>query len=287
MLTMQPQEPSRTAKLAALARGQHRLQEKPPWVIDDPYALSLIGPGWEELLAALNAIFPEAVRDEAICFIAARSRYVEDVLAGGTFAQYVILGAGLDSFAWRRPDALAKLQVFEVDHPATQAWKRKRAEVMALPTSDHHVFTPVDFESETLDAGLAAVGFDASVPTLYSWLGVIPYLTMEAIETTLRGLAGAAAGSQVVLTFAVTEEFRDNHGRQFVELLNALAAQSGEPLLTFLSPSEAEELIARCGLEVVEHLDRDALRERYLAGRDDVAPPYTPERVLTAAVPPH
>jgi methyltransferase (TIGR00027 family) len=283
---MQAQEPSRTAKIAALGRGQHRLLQQPPWVLDDPYALSLIGPGWEELWAALSAIFPKPVRDEAICATAARSRYVEEVLAGGTFAQYVILGAGLDSFAWRRPDALAKLRVFEVDHPATQAWKRDRAEVMALPRSDHHVFTPVDFERETFDAGLAAVGFDPSASTLYSWIAVIPYLTMEAIETTLRGLAGAAAGSQVVLSYAVTDDFLDDIGRQFNELLRAVTAQSGEPLLTFLSPSEAEELVARCGLEVVEHLDRDALRERYLAGRDDVAPPYTAERVLTAAVPP-
>jgi O-methyltransferase involved in polyketide biosynthesis len=265
---MQAQEPSRTAKIAALGRGQHRLLQQPPWVLDDPYALSLIGPGWEELWAALSAIFPKPVRDEAICATAARSRYVEEVLAGGTFAQYVILGAGLDSFAWRRPDALAKLRVFEVDHPATQAWKRDRAEVMALPRSDHHVFTPVDFERETFDAGLAAVGFDPSASTLYSWI------------------AGAAAGSQVVLSYAVTDDFLDDIGRQFNELLRAVTAQSGEPLLTFLSPSEAEELVARCGLEVVEHLDRDALRERYLAGRDDVAPPYTAERVLTAAVPP-
>jgi methyltransferase (TIGR00027 family) len=282
---MQPQEPSNTAKIAALARGYHRLLQRPPWVIDDPYALSLIGPGWEELWETLNAIFPDPVRDEGISGVAARARYVEDVLARGTFAQYVILGAGLDSFAWRRPDALAKLRLFEVDHPATQAWKRERAEVMALPRSDHHVFTPVDFEHQTLDAGLAAVGFDASAPTLYSWIAVIPYLTIEAVETTLRGLAGAAAGSQVVLSYAVTEDFRDDVGRRFVELLGAVAAQSGEPFLTFLSPSDAEELVARCGLEVVEHLDRDALRERFLAGRDDIASPYTVERVLSAAVP--
>ena len=129
-------------------------------MIDDPYALSLVGPSWKGLYKALCTVFPEPVREEAICGVAARSRYVEDVLAAGAFAQYVILGAGLDSFGWRRPDALRTLRVFEVDHPATQAWKRDRARVLALPRSDRHVFAPVDFETEKLDAGLASVGFD-------------------------------------------------------------------------------------------------------------------------------
>jgi methyltransferase (TIGR00027 family) len=282
---MQPAEPSQTAKIAAIARGHHRLLYRRPWVLDDPYALSLVGPGWEQLYTGLSAIFPDRVREEAICGVTARSRYAEDVLEAGTFEQYVILGAGLDSFAWRRPDVLATTRVFEVDHPATQAWKRERAEVMALPRSDRHVFAPVDFESETLDAGLASVGFDPSVPTLFSWLGVIPYLTIDAIDTTLRGLANAAAGSHVALSYAVRDEFLDDIGRQFNGLLQGIATQGGEPILTYLSPAEAEELITRCGLRVVEDLDRDALRERYLAGRDDIPPPYTPERVLTAAVP--
>jgi O-methyltransferase involved in polyketide biosynthesis len=123
------------------------------------------------------------------------------------------------------------------------------------------------------------------VPTLFSWLGVIPYLTIDAIDTTLRGLANAAAGSHVALSYAVRDEFLDDIGRQFNGLLQGIATQGGEPILTYLSPAEAEELITRCGLRVVEDLDRDALRERYLAGRDDIPPPYTPERVLTAAVP--
>jgi O-methyltransferase involved in polyketide biosynthesis len=108
---------------------------------------------------------------------------------------------------------------------------------------------------------------------------------MHAIETTLRGLAHAAASSRVALSYAVRDEFVDDIGRQFTVLLQGVATQGGEQILTFLSPAEAEELVTRCGLRMVEHLDRDALRERYLAGRDDVPPPYTLERVLTAAVP--
>src|SRR5689334_14644054 len=159
---VQPAEPSQTAKLAAIARGQHRLMYRQPWMLDDPYALSLVGPAWVQVWAGLRAIFPDRVREEAMSGIVARSRYVEDVLEAGTFEQYVILGAGLDSFAWRRPDVLASTRVFEVDHAATLAWKRERAKVMALPSSGRHVFAPVDFEHETLDAGLASAGFDPS-----------------------------------------------------------------------------------------------------------------------------
>jgi methyltransferase (TIGR00027 family) len=254
-------------------------------MLDDPYALSLVGPGWEQLDARVRAIFPDQVREEAMCGIVARSRYVEDVLQAGNFEQYVILGAGLDSFAWRRPDLLASTRVFEVDHPATQAWKRERAEAMGLPRSDRHVFAPVDFESETLDAGLGSVGFDPSASTLFSWIAVMPYLTIDAIETTLRGLARAVRGSHIALSYAVHEQYLDDVGRQFISLLRGVAAQGGEPLLTLLSPAEAEDLLTRCGLSVVDHLDRRELRERYLADRDDVPLPYTVERVITAAVP--
>lgn len=215
---MQPAEPSQTAKFAAIARGQHRLTFRQPWILDDPYALSLVGAAWEQLYAELRATFPDRVHEEAMSGIVARSRYVEDVLQAGTFEQYVILGAGSDSFAWRRPDVLALTRVFEVDHPATQAWKRERAEVMALPRSERHVFAPVDFESETLDGGLASVGFDPAASTLFSWIAVMPYLTIDAIETTLRGLARAARGSQVALSYGVREEYLDDVGRRFISL---------------------------------------------------------------------
>ncbi len=156
---------------------------------------------------------------------------------------------------------------------------------MALPRSDQHVFAPVDFERETLDAVLASVGFDASASTLFSWLAVMPYLTVDAIETTLRGIARTAPGSQVALSYGVAEQYLDDVGRQFISLLRRVAAQRGEPIRMLLSPTDAEALLSRCGLSVIDHLDRDALRERYLAGRNDVPAPYTTERLITAAVP--
>jgi methyltransferase (TIGR00027 family) len=281
---MQPAEPSRTAKIAAIARGMHRLEHPPPWVLDDPFALPLAGPGWADLYAALSAAFPEPVRKEGVAFLVARSRFAEDRLAAGSFGQYVILGAGLDSFAWRRPDALGSRRLFEVDHPATQAWKQERAEILALPVSDSHVYASVDFETQTLRDGLDAAGFDWSVPTLYSWLGVTAYLTTDAIETTLRALAASASGSEIVVSYAVAEPFRDDIADQFFVTMERVAADSGEPLLTFLSPADAEVLVAGCGLEVVDHPDRASLHDRYFAGRDDGLTPYTAERVMAVAI---
>jgi methyltransferase (TIGR00027 family) len=281
---MQPTEPSRTAKMAALARGTHREIHRPPWVFDDPYAIPLIGPGWDELDAAISQVFREDVKDAAIAFVVARSRYTEEHLEAGEFTQYVILGAGLDSFAWRRPDALNRLTVYEVDHPATQAWKQQRAEVVALPHSERHVFVPIDFETQTLPDGLQAASFDWEAPTLFTWLGVVPYLTADAITATLETIVTAGPGSHVVLTYATAGPPTDDTSRRFIDLLSGLAAQSGEPILTFWSPDEAEQVMTSCKLDVVDHPDAATLVTRYFASREDGLRPQTVERLLTAAV---
>src|SRR4051794_34286827 len=151
---MKAAEPSMTAKRTAVARGEHRLFDSAPWILDDAFALMLVGPEWRQIFDARAALHQERVRRDARAWVVARSRYAEDRLDEQPFTQYVVLGAGLDSFAWRRPDLLRSLRVFEVDHPATQAWKRERVANLALPTSDHHVFAPVDFETESLESGL-------------------------------------------------------------------------------------------------------------------------------------
>ena len=182
--------PSRTAMFAAVSRGLFRMEETPPWVLDDALALVLVGPVWQELRDQVNPLFPGQVARESRAAVCARSRYAEDRLAAGAFTQYVILGAGLDSFAWRRPDLLRSVRVFEVDHPASQAWKLERVGDLALPLSDSQVFVPVDFEAEPLRDALRAAGFDWGQPALFSWTGVAPYLTAQAIESTLRTTRG-------------------------------------------------------------------------------------------------
>ena len=135
--------PSRTAMFAAVSRGLFRLETASPWVLDDVLALVLVGPVWQQLRDQFDPLFPGPVRREARAAVCTRSRYAEDRLAAGAFRQYVILGAGLDSFAWRRPDLLGSLTVFEVDHPASQAWKLERVRELGLPLSDSQVFVPV------------------------------------------------------------------------------------------------------------------------------------------------
>ena len=191
---MRAAEPSTTAKRTAVARGEHRLLDSAPWILDDPFALMLVGPEWRQIYDARAALHHGRVWRDARAWVVARSRYAEDRLEERPFTQYVILGAGLDSFSWRRPDLLHTLRVFEVDHPATQTWKRERIATLALPISDHHVFAPVDFETESVRDGLDAAGFDWSVPTMFSWLGVTAYLEVHAIETMLRNVAVGRTG---------------------------------------------------------------------------------------------
>ena len=276
--------PSRTAMIAAVGRGMLRLEEPPPWVLDDAFALVLVGPVWQELRERLASLLPGQVRREASAAVCTRSRYAEDQLAAGTFAQYVILGAGLDSFAWRRPDLLRSLRVFEVDHPASRAWKLERARDLALPLSDSQVFVPVDFEVESVQAALRTAGFDWGQPALFSWTGVAPYLTAQAIESTLRTIAGAAVGSEVVFSYRAEESVLDHVGKEFIRIYAPLAASVGEPLQPGWPVIEIERLISRCGLKVIDHPARADLEHRYFAHRVDGLRPYTAETLVIARV---
>jgi methyltransferase (TIGR00027 family) len=283
---MEHGEASRTAMMAATVRGLHRWEIAAPWVFDDPLALVLVGPAWRDLRNELGAVLTEPLLRTASTMVVGRARYVEDRLAGGAFDQYVILGAGLDSFAWRRPDALAAgLRVFEVDHPASQAWKLARLAEVGLPTSDGHVFAPVDFETETLGDGLDRVGFDWTRPTFFSWMGVMPYLTLEATEATLRTLAKSATGSQVALSYLITPLLMEEVGREFFDRFSAMAARIGEPFQLVLTPKEANSLMQRCGLDVADHPTRDDIEAHYFASRTDGLAPITFEQFLTATVP--
>jgi methyltransferase (TIGR00027 family) len=269
--------------MTALGRGLHRQEHAQPWVLDDPFALPLIGPSWPELYAGIGQLVSEPLLRQVAALTVARSRYAEDRL-NSSFTQYVILGAGLDSFAWRRPDLLRSVRVFEVDHPATQDWKRERVAALALPCTDRHVYAPLDFETATLRDALSAAGLDWSRPALYSWLGVTGYLAPGAIEATLEVVAGGVAGSEIVMGYVPTTPFLDNLGAKFLGLFRQLAAQSGEPMDTSFSPSEAEAMAERCGLSVVENIGGQELHEHYFADRSDGLAPLAFERFLTAAV---
>jgi methyltransferase (TIGR00027 family) len=276
--------PSRTAMFAAVSRGLFRLETASPWVLDDVLALVLVGPVWQQLRDRFDPLFPGPVRREARAAVCARSRYAEDRLAAGAFTQYVILGAGLDSFAWRRPDLLGSLTVFEVDHPASQAWKLERVRELGLPLSASQVFVPADFEAEPVQDLLGAAGFDWAQPAMFCWTGVAPYLTAQAIESTLRTIAAAAPGSEVVFSYRAEDAVLDDAGTEYASIYTPIAASVGEPLQPGWPVSEIERLISRCGLKVVDHPARADLQQRYFAGRTDGLRPYTFETLVAARV---
>jgi methyltransferase (TIGR00027 family) len=147
---MDPAMASATAAGVAVARGAHRSYDQPPWVLDDPFALLLVGPQWAEIQAASEAALPPAALRQNRASIVARSRYAEDRLISGGYRQYVILGSGLDSFAWRRADLIGWLRLIEVDQPASQARKLARIAELGLPVRDGHLFAAVDFEAGSL-----------------------------------------------------------------------------------------------------------------------------------------
>jgi len=270
--------------LAAVARGLLRLEAAPPWVLDDAFALVLVGPAWQELRKGPVSLFPTEVVREVFAGISTRSRYAEDRLAAGAFTQYVILGAGLDSFAWRRPDLLRSLRVFEVDHPASQAWKLERVSALALPLNDSQVFVPVDFEAGSLQHALRTAGFDWGQAALFSWTGVAPYLTAPAIASTLRTIGEGAAGSEVVLSYRAEDSVLDEVGKEFVRIYAPLAASVGEPLQPGWPVMEIERVISRAGLKVVDHPARADLQQRYFADRTDGLRPFNAETLVTARV---
>jgi methyltransferase (TIGR00027 family) len=174
--------------------------------------------------------------------------------------------------------------VFEVDHPASQAWKLERVKELALPLSDSQVFVPVDFEAEPVQDALRPAGFEWGQPALFSWTGVAPYLTEPAIESTLRTIAEAAAGSEVVFSYRAEDAVLDHVGKEFIRIYAPLAATLGEPVQPGWPTIEIERLIGRCGLKVVDHPARADLEQRYFADRADGLRPYNVETLVTARV---
>ncbi len=276
---------SRTATMAAVTRGRHQLLDPEPWILVDPEALDLVGPEWERYAEAADALWPAELSRQLRAGIATRSRFAEDRLLEGGATQYVLLGAGLDSVAWRRTDLLETVRIYEVDHPHSQAWKRQRVAELGWIEHPHHVYAPVDFEAESLADGLDAVGFDRTAPTLFAWLGVVPYLTPAAIDATLGVIAGCASGSEVALEYGLPERFQDDVALEFTSRFTAIAERVGEPLQVSWSPSEAEDVIARNGLVVVDHPSRADLTRRYFSDRSDGLRPWSASGLLVARVP--
>ena len=259
--------PSVTAERVAMRRAAHQILDVPP-VFQDPFALRIVGvtergvPREEGETARVNR--------HRRAFIAARSRYLEDQLAQMVdrgVDQYVVLGAGLDTFAYRNP--YPQLRVFEVDFPATQSWKRERLASGGIEVPPSLTYAPIDFQRERLADALARVGFDQSRPAFFGWLGVVAYLNLDAIFETLRFVASCAPPATIVFDYSIPPDQLPPRQRQRFDAIAAKAAAAGEPWLTFFAPLELEHRLRDIGFGDVDHVDADALNARYFASRTD------------------
>jgi methyltransferase (TIGR00027 family) len=262
---METGKASRTALGAAIRRAAHQLMDCPP-VLDDAIAVRLVGSGYRGKIGRAS----HRVGRDARAFMAVRSRYAEDQLAEAVrrgVAQYVVLGAGLDTFAYRNP--FPSLRVFEVDFPATQEWKRSMLAAANIALPAKLTFVPLDLEHHTLAEELREAGIDTSAPAFFGWLGVAPYLTLEAFRATIDFIAQLPEGSAVSFDYALEPETLSKAGRTAFDGLAGRVARAGEPLRLFFTPETMEAELRRAGFQRIEQLDSDELNERYFKGRED------------------
>lgn len=266
---MQHGQFSKTAHRVAIRRAAHQLLDKPR-VHDDPLALKVIG-AEAALLLQQELHQQQDGRARALrAFLAARVRYAEDqlevALAQGV-SQYVVLGAGLDTFAFRNPHP--ELQIFEVDHPATQSWKLERLRDAGVPIPDSVAFVSVDLEQQSLSAALALAGFSVAQSAFFSWLGVTPYIKRDACMATLCFIAGMPKRSGVVFDFAVHPDLLDPGHRMVLAALSERVAAAGEPFQLFFHPEELARDLEGCGFCEVEMLAGEQINARYFKDRTD------------------
>jgi methyltransferase (TIGR00027 family) len=276
--------PDSTAVRVALWRAMHVLVDPPPHVLEDEVGLELADPddGWRSR--------PDMDPDGTRLFrasIVARARFIEDLVAeqaGRGVGQYVILGAGLDTFAQRRPEIAARLRVFEVDQPGHQAWKRRRLVELGFGIPEWLRLVPVDFEAgESWPERLSVAGFDVGQPAVVTSTGVSMYLTREANVAALRQVAGLAPGCTLATTFILPLELTDPDVRPGLELAIKGARASGTPFISFFTPEDMLALAREAGFREVRHVSAATLAERYFAGRaDGLRPPGNSEELLVA-----
>lgn len=275
--------PDGTAVRTALWRAMHVRVDAPPHVIEDVIGLRLVAPGngWRRR----GDMDPRATR-QFRAGIVARARFVEDLVAdqaGNGIGQYVILGAGLDTFAQRRPELASRLRVFEVDRPASQAWKRRRLIEFGFGIPDWLRLVPFDFEADgSWWERLAAAGFDPGRPAVVASTGVTMYLTGDANAAMLRQLASLAPGSTVAVTFLLPAELIDEGDRPGLEAAKKGARAAGTPFISFFAPPEMLALARGAGFKDARHVPASILNQRYFAGRTDGLRTSRGEELLVA-----
>lgn len=268
---MRDDGPSRTAAGAAFRRAAHQVIDRPP-VFSDPLGAMLLSEEARQQLARDPWWGNRGpARSSLRAFLAVRSRVAEDRLTAAVHAgvrQYVVLGAGLDTFACRNP--FPELRVFEVDHPRTQSWKHERMRAAGLQASAGTTYVPVDFETQTVAHELAAKGFDADAPTAISWLGVVPYLEEATVWATLAWASGIVGGhGHVVFDYGRAPRWWQIGQRMAARRLASRVAHAGEPFRTLLEPAALRARLVSMGFTTIDDWDAKELDRRYFAGRAD------------------
>jgi methyltransferase (TIGR00027 family) len=283
MTDEQAQMPDNTAVRTALWRALHVEVDASPHVLEDTIGLQLVAPDdtWRDrpdMHPAGTSGFRAA--------IVARARFVEDLVterAAAGVGQYVLLGAGLDTFAERRSDLGGQLRVFEVDQPGTQAWKRQRLVELGFGVPEWLRLVPIDFESgESWWDGLRSAGFDPDRSAVVASTGVSMYLSKDATAATLRQLAQLAPGSTVVMTFLLPAELLDEADRPGLEVSSRGARAAGTPFVSFYTPDEMVALARDAGFADVEHVSGRRMGDRYFSGRSDGLRPSSGEDLIVA-----
>ena len=283
---MHEKEPSRTAQAAAAHRAAHQLLEDGR-IFADPLAVPILGAD-ADAVAEMARAHPQ-MRGMRI-FIAMRSNVAEAALKAGVedrgVRQLVVLGAGLDTFAYRNPFG-DRLKVFEVDHPATQAWKRRRLTDVGVPLPGSLVFVPVDFERDRLLDRLVAEGFDPTQRTFFTWLGVVPYLTKPAISSTLTLIGGLEGGAEVVFDYADPPHTLAPEAQAAHQQRAARVAALGEPFLSYLEPPALHSELKALGFDRIEDLGPQGLLARHFPSAPPAANPNADRggHVIFAATP--
>ena len=262
-------KPSATALRVAVRRAAHQLLDK-PLIFADPLALTIVGGDRGSAVARDEISRADSAGGAALrAFIAARSRFAEDRLAdavGAGLRHVVVLGAGLDTFACRNPFADQGVVVYEVDHPATQAWKRQRLQQTRIAVPDSLRFVPVDFAHDRLDVKLAEAGLDPAAPVFFTWLGVMPYLTEAAISATLGIIAARSGGSELVFDYAEPPDRVGVLQRLAFLTLAGRTASLGEPFVSYFRPDEVAQRLAALGFSVAANLSGPDLGKLYADG---------------------
>ncbi|KVL52438.1 class I SAM-dependent methyltransferase [Burkholderia territorii] len=286
MTDLHQDAPDSTAARVALWRALHVELDAPPHVLADEVGLRLLAPapGWQQR-GDMDPHFTRPFRAS----IVARARFIEDLVveqAARGVSQYVILGAGLDSFVQRRPEMASRLTVFEVDPPAPQAWKRRRLTELGFGVPDWLRFVPVDFEAkQSWRDALVRAGFDRAKPAVVVSTGVSMYLTHDANVAALREVASLAPGSTFAMTFLLPLELADPDVRPGLEMAAKGARASGTPFVSFFTPAEIRALATQAGFARAEHVSAEELARRYFADRTDgLRPPGNAEELLVATV---